>query len=172
MASRKRPQVGPLSGPRVTGARDYVLHLLLLLCGPEACATLLPPPESWTPLEAPLRQRSTQDEMGGAPAATAAAAATATAAPGGSVRRSGLRPSQSGSAMTGQSGRQVSGRSFQAAPLQNPLYFKTEDEQSCRRNVYMWECDRENIVPLTEEALCRHTRAGDGGTAPHLWTRL
>jgi len=69
-----------------------------------------------------------------------------------------------------QSGRKVSGRNFQAAQLQNLLY-KIEDEQGCRRKVYMWECDRENIVPLTEEALGRHSR-GDGGMAPNLWTRL
>ena len=59
--------------------------------------------------------------------------------------------------------------SLQAAQLQNLL--DNEQEEADRRIVYLWECNRENILPLTEEALARHSR-GDGGTAPHLWTRL
>jgi hypothetical protein len=160
--------------PRVTRARDYVLHLLLLLCGPDACATLLPPPEHWTPLEAPLQQRSqgqTLGEMGGAGAAPTAAA------PGPVVRRSGLRERTApnpGSARAGpqaQSGRQISGGGvhFQIAKLHNLM--DKEQEQLGRRIVYLWECDRENMVPLTEEALGRHSR-GEGGIVPHLWTRL
>ena len=155
--------------PRVIRARDYVLHLLLLLCGPDACATLLPAPEDWTPIEAPLQPRSqcpTRDEMGGAAAAAAAAPATA---PADAARLRERAAPRSGSAMTGpqlQTGCQVSGWSAQ---LQNLL--DKEQEQACRRIVYLWECNRENVMPLTEEALGRHSR-GDSGTAPHLWTRL
>ena len=152
--------------PRVTSARDYVLHLLLLLCGPDACATLLPPPEDWAPLQVPLQQQSqcpTRDEAGGA-----------AAAPGPVVRRAGLRERgapHSGSATNGpqsQAGRQVSGGSFQAAHLQNLFDKDKEEEHAGRRSVYLWECNRENMVPLTEEALGWHSR----GKVPNLWTGL
>jgi len=154
---------------RVTDETKVVERLLMLLCGPEALLSLLPPQGDWRTLPVgegageeggdAASERADGEGDADAPAAAAAAAGSQVQA---RASRSATARSLSGRGNGGETKKATA--SQLESPECSPCEFlwdkenRREEAERARQYVYQWECRREGLAPLTIEELRRRAQ--------------
>ena len=148
---------------RVTDETKVVERLLMLLCGPEALLSLLPPRGDWRTL--PVGEGAGEE---GGDAASERADGEGDADAAGSqvqarVSRSATARSLSGRGNGGET-KKATASQLESPECCSPCEFpwdkenRREEAESARRYVYQWECRREGLAPLTIEELRRRAQ--------------
>jgi hypothetical protein len=157
---------------RIVEPKAFIKRLLLLLCGPEALLSLLPPRSQWEAvLLTSAQSGDVASEGEGAAddpnAMTAAATSTRLHNQGRSSRSTFARSSSQAGADKGGDAKKTAPVTLESSKLNDYIAYshsrdkenRLEEASRTKKYVYLWECRRDGLAPLTVEELRRREHA-------------